>query len=151
MVTANKGTIYKNGVSQNATDLNLNTAAVTKNSNNWTSCSANTTPYVEYQDIYVSGELRQHIVWQDAAIFLDSTTYHNNATPTFPTASTSGLSATLNSFGPVASAQASASLTSESIIVIADIDGDLQMLSSLGDNMTLAAIERMKFVLLEEG
>lgn len=66
-------------------------------------------PYMEYLKIWVSGTLRQHYTWQNAAVFTDQSGNGNDATPTFLTASSDAdVTACLAWFQPVSEAKASA-------------------------------------------
>jgi len=76
-------------------------AGVPNSSANWTIGSNTGTPYINSWDVTIGGTLRQHIAWEYGATFHDTTSYHNDATPTFrTTTSASGVTATLTSFGP---------------------------------------------------
>lgn len=86
---------------------------VTDNANGWTFFQNNVMPYMEYQKIYVGGNLRQHIVWQYNATapyaFTDQSGNGNYAVPTFATTNSNAyVSAALSSFAPVTQAQAPA-------------------------------------------
>ncbi len=75
-------------------------AAVTiaNNSNNWTSAKNGVMPYMEYQKIWVGGNLRQHITYQYASTFTDLSGNGQTATPTYPTTSSDAdVSAVLSS------------------------------------------------------
>ncbi len=69
---------------------------------NWVTCSGTVMPYVEYQKIYVNGELRQSIAWEYGTTFNDLSAFNNDATPTFrTTCSDPDVTATLISFTPI--------------------------------------------------
>ncbi len=95
------------GVTQNSTLLG---GATTNNSTyNWIVGSANTTPYIEYQKIWVNGELRQSIAWNYGLVFDDLSAFNNDATPTFRTTSSNAyVSSSLSEFTPMAEAKAPA-------------------------------------------
>lgn len=87
----------------------LDGASVPDNDNDWVSFQNGVMPYVEYQEIYVGGELRQHIEWEYGTNFEDSSGFDNDATPTFRTTSSDAdVSAELVSFAPVSTARAPA-------------------------------------------
>ncbi len=111
-------TIYVDNMTSPKDSKTLGGIGVPYNTNNWTSFLNGVMPYVEYQSISINGTERQRIIWQDATVFNDLSDFNNDATPTFPTSATTGLSASLSSFGPVLQAHANASLTSQQTQII---------------------------------
>jgi hypothetical protein len=95
---------------------------ITGNANDYTSFTMGIMPWVEYQKITTSGTLRQDVyydaqvlsdlggtwdwynfndvLWGTDPVFVDHSGNNNDATPTFPTAGTSGLTAALTSYQP---------------------------------------------------
>jgi hypothetical protein len=87
----------------------LGGATVQNNGNNYISFMNNSMPYVEYQKIYVGGNLRQNVSWQYGTTFTDQSSGGNNATPTFRTASSNpNVYFYMSTFLPVEEARAPA-------------------------------------------
>lgn len=81
-------------------------ASVINNSNNWSFVKNASMPYMEYQKIYVSGNLCQQVEWQYGMTFTDASGKGNNATPTFADdSSDADVTAILLSFEPAANAK----------------------------------------------
>jgi hypothetical protein len=86
--------------------LSLNGSSVVDNTNNWTFCTSNATPYLTRQQIWVGGNLRQDISWQYKTtwpiLFSDASGNGNTATPTFPIGGSSAtVTANITSFSPI--------------------------------------------------
>lgn len=80
----------------------LNGLSVPNNANNWSACLNNAMPYLEYQKIWVSGTLQQHITWENDTTFSDLSGNDHDVTPTLRTTSTDeDVTAALVSFSPV--------------------------------------------------
>ncbi len=80
--------------------------SVINNSSGWTFLQNGIMPYMEYQKIWVGGNLRQNISYQYAPIFTDQSGNGNDATPTYPTSSSDAdVSAVLSSLSPISTAQ----------------------------------------------
>lgn len=108
-------TVYEDGthfwmIIGSESSANETSLAVPNNSINYTSFKNNAMPYVEYQKIWIAGELKQYIKWQyNDTTFTDLSSNDNDATPTFRTISSDAdVSASLISFLPVAEADAPA-------------------------------------------
>jgi hypothetical protein len=83
--------------------------AVPATGNDRYSCYNGTMSYVEYQKIWVGGNLRQHITWDYGTTFTDKSGTGNNATPTFAVdSSDADVSGNMTLFLPVAEARAPA-------------------------------------------
>jgi len=97
--------LYVDGVEQDS--MALGAATVPDNANAWAFCVNGPFPYLEYQKIWVGGALKQHIAWENAATFTDLSGSGNDATPSFPIASSDAdVSASLVSLDPLSPAVA---------------------------------------------
>lgn len=90
----------------------LGAVTVPNNANAWAFCTNGSMPYMEYHKLWVGGALQQHIEWENAATFTDLSGNSNDATPSFPAASSDAdVSASLLSFTPLAPADAPSGTT----------------------------------------
>ncbi len=105
---------------------------IINNSSDWGSFLNRPMPYVEYQKIYIGGNLRQHIIWQYASTFTDQSGNGQNATPSFPTASSDAdVSATLTSLSPISPSELTSwSVTTAGTILSGSPDMPSQMYTS---------------------
>lgn len=108
------------------------TNAVTNNGNNWAFLQNGVMPYMEYQKIWVGGNLRQHITYQYTATFTDQSGNGQDATPTWPTTSSDAdVSAVLSSLVSTSPSQiASYSITVAGTILSGSPDMPSQMYTS---------------------
>lgn len=97
--------LYVDGVLTDA--MALGAATVPDNANSWSFVTNGCMPYVEYHKLWVGGALKQHIEWENAATFTDLSSNSNDATPSFPAASSDpDVSVTLASLESAAPAEA---------------------------------------------
>jgi hypothetical protein len=84
------GSVYRMilGVDGNVVSLFTSGASFSPGSANWQFSGNNTWPALEHQTIEIGGVKKQDISWQNAAIWVDSSGYGNNLTPTFRTTTT---------------------------------------------------------------
>ncbi len=86
--------------------------SVADNANGWSAVTGGAMPYVEYVKVWVSGGLVQHVVWEDDTTFTDLSGTGNDATPSFPAASSDAdVSASLLSLEPISPASAPSEVT----------------------------------------
>jgi hypothetical protein len=82
-------------------------SGIPNSSANWTTGSDTATPYINTWDVTIGGTLRQHIQWEYGIVFHDTTSYHNDATPSFRTnTSDSDVTSVLSSFSPISQPKA---------------------------------------------
>ena len=126
-------------------------AAVPNSTAAWQVGSDNTTPYINSWDVTIGGTLRQHIQWEYGATFHDTTSYHNDATPTFrTTTSAAGVTAALTSFGPASQSVAPTTTTTTPEMFTADPTMPSQMYSE-GDYSHIPGAEAVNAVLDASG
>lgn len=90
----------------------LSGASTVNNGYNWSFLTGGSMPYMDYQKIWVSTALAQHITYERDTTFDDLTTYNNDATPTFYTASSdSDVTATFQNFKPINEAKCTTGVT----------------------------------------
>jgi hypothetical protein len=97
--------LYVDGVLEDS--FTLGAVTVADNGNAWTACVNGAIPYLEYHKQWVAGALKQHIAWENDVTFTDLSATGNDATPSFPAASSDpDVTATLTAMAPLAPAEA---------------------------------------------
>lgn len=95
-----------NGVVRDTDDLAV-AGELNPNANAWALCDAASVSYMEYYKAWQGATLRQHIVWENDTTFTDLSGNGNDATPSFPAASSDpDVSASLLSLTPLAPSDA---------------------------------------------
>lgn len=114
---------YWDGVEKDSDALGA--VSVPNNAYNWSFVSGTTALYVEYVKVTVSGTLRGHWYWQNAATFTDQSGNSNTATPSFRTTSTDAdLTAYLQSFAPLSLSELSSYSTGTDPTLIPTVPAD---------------------------
>jgi hypothetical protein len=97
--------LYVDSVLQDS--FTLGAVTVPNNGNAWTACVGGAIPYLEYHKQWVGGALKQHIAWENDVTFTDLSGTGNDATPSFPAASSDpDVTTTLTAMAPLAPAEA---------------------------------------------
>jgi hypothetical protein len=104
--------LYVDGVLEDS--FTLGAVSVPNNANNWAACVNGAWSYLEYHKQWVGGVLRQSIAWENDTTFSDLSGNSNDATPSFPAASSDpDVTATLASMTPIAPAEAPGTSTDD--------------------------------------
>jgi hypothetical protein len=99
-------TLSVDGVAE-ATDNTVAGGALNNNGNAWTAVNAASTAYMGYLKTWQGATLRQHIEWENDTTFTDLSGNGNDATPSFPAASSDpDVTTTLTAMAPLTPAEA---------------------------------------------